>query len=248
MRLHVAVLAAAIAFTASWSTASAQEQRSQEEIEKIVRDYLLREPEIVYEAIQLLQARQQEEEAARRRDMLSQLAPEIFNNPDDPVAGNLDGDVTLVEFFDYQCGYCRRMAPSLQALMRDDTDLRVVFKELPVLGPDSVTAARAALAASKVAPDRYQSFHFALMDASDLSEATILAEAESVGIDPAALKEAMQSEEVAQAIQRNLQVAGSLGINGTPSFIVGETIIPGAVPIEHLTQLIDDVRNGESEG
>ncbi len=223
--------------------AAAQEARSDAEIERIVRDYLMREPEIIYEAIQQLQARQQAAEAERRRETLSSLGDEIFNDPNDPVAGNAEGSVTLVEFFDYQCSYCRRMAPAMQALLEEDEDLRLVFKELPVLGPDSMVAARAGLAASRIAPEHYMDFHFALMNAGDLSEPTILETAEKLGIDPERLKTEMDGSEVAEAIQTNLQIAGQLGINGTPSFIVGDTIVPGAMPIAQLSQLISQERD-----
>ncbi|MEO1018376.1 MAG: DsbA family protein [Pseudomonadota bacterium] len=222
--------------------AAAQDERSVEEIEQIVRDYLLREPEIVYEAIQALQARQQAAESERRRASLVAFQEQIFEDPNDPVAGNPEGDVTLVEYFDYQCGYCRRMAPAMQALLEDDPNLRLVFKELPVLGPNSMVAARAAMALSRIAPEHYLSYHFALMHTSDLSEDTILAEAEELGVDADALMAEMESAPVAEAIQTNLQIAGELGINGTPSFVIGETIIPGAIPINQLTQLIEQQR------
>src|SRR5215207_1497859 len=120
------------------------------EVEKIVREYLLREPEIIYQAIQELQKRQQAAEATRQQEMIVAHADDIFRHADDPIAGNAKGDVTVVEFFDYHCGYCRSMVGDLRDLVTGDQQIRFVFKELPVLGPDSVTAAKAALAASKL--------------------------------------------------------------------------------------------------
>lgn len=236
------ILVAAFVLWAVVGPARGQDSRSVEEIEQIVRDYLLREPEIVYEALQELQARQQVAENERRREALAALEEEIFADPRDPVAGNPEGDVTLVEYFDYQCGYCRRMAPAMQALLAEDPDLRVVMKELPVLGPDSMVAARAALAVANIAEEYYTDFHFVLMQINDLSEASIIEQAAELGIDSEALTAEMQSEDVAAMIQENLQIAGQLGINGTPSFIIGETIIPGAIPIAQLSRLIEQER------
>ena len=124
-----------------------------EQVEKIVRDYLLREPEIIYQALEELQRRQAEAAAERQRTAVAANRAQLFDRAGDPVAGNPAGDVTLVEFFDYQCQYCRRVVPSLQALLAEDQGLKVVFKEFPILGEASVTAARAALAARE--QDRY---------------------------------------------------------------------------------------------
>ncbi len=153
------------------------------EIEKIVRDYLMREPEVIYEAIQELQKRQQAAEAARQQTSIVERADEIFRHPEDPIAGDPSGDVTLVEFFDYHCGYCRRMVGDLRTLVDADAKLRFVFKELPVLGPDSVTAAKAALAASKLDHDKYYDFHLALMQSKDISRDTVLKIAVAKGYD-----------------------------------------------------------------
>ena len=151
------------------------------EIEKIVRDYLMREPQVIYEAIQELQKRQQAAEAERQKATIVSRADEIFRHPDDPIAGDADGDVTLVEFFDYRCGYCRNMAGNLRTLVDTDDNLRFVFKELPVLGPDSVVAAKAALAAAKIDHDKYYDFHMALMQSKDLSQEAVLSLAAAKG-------------------------------------------------------------------
>jgi protein-disulfide isomerase len=213
-----------------------------DQVEKIVRDYLLREPEIIYEALQELQRRQAEAEAARQKAAIAAHQGELLDAPNTPVGGNPDGDVTLVEFFDYRCAYCRRVVPSMRTLLDEDRGLRVVFKEFPVLGEDSVRAARAALASQQ--QDGYVPFHFALMAADDLSMQGIRAAAAAVGLDPDRLEADMSSPEVTAAIEANYELANQLGIEGTPAFVIGDQLIPGAVDKARLDQLIRQARSG----
>ena len=215
---------------------------SVQQIEKIVREYLLREPEIIYQALEELQRRQAEAEAARQQAAIAENRSELLKDPASPVGGNPDGDVTLVEFFDYRCAYCRRVVSSMRALLDEDRDLRVVFKELPVLGPDSERAARAALASRR--QGGYVPFHFALMAAEDLSLQGIRAAAEAVGLDPDRLEADMAAPEVNAAIQANYALANELGIEGTPAFVIGTQLIPGAVDKARLEQLIREARSG----
>lgn len=213
-----------------------------EQVEKIVRDYLMREPEIIYQALEELQKRQAAEQAEQQKQMLVSRQDDLLNDPATPVAGNPEGDVALVEFFDYRCGFCRRVLPSMQALMAEDDKLKVVFKELPVLGEDSVRAARAALASRMQDETLYLDFHLALMSADDLSAGGIRTVAASVGLDPDQLEQDMESEEVSKAIDANYQLASALGIEGTPAFIIGETLVPGAVDKARLATLIEEAR------
>ena len=213
-----------------------------EQIEKIVREYLLREPEVIYDALEELQRRQTEAAAARQRAAIAANEGKLLDDPTSPVGGNPNGDVTLVEFFDYRCAYCRRVVSSMRALLDEDRGLRVVFKELPVLGPDSVRAAQAALASRKQA--RYVPFHFALMTAEDLSLAGIRAAARAVGLDPDRLEADMAAPEVIAAIEANYALANELGIEGTPAFVIGDHLIPGAVDKVRLEQLIARARSG----
>ena len=213
-----------------------------EQVEEIVRDYLMREPEIIYQALEELQRRQAAEQEKRRKEMLVSRRDDLVNDPATPVAGNPDGDVALVEFFDYRCGFCRRVMSSMQALMEEDDNLKVVFKELPVLGEDSVRAARAALASQQQDKSLYLDFHFALMSANDLSAAGISALAADVGLDPDQLALDMESEAVSDAIEANYQLASALGIEGTPAFVVGDNLVPGAVDKARLATLIEEAR------
>jgi protein-disulfide isomerase len=216
------------------------------EVERIVRDYLLREPEIIYQAIQELQSRKASEEAARQQEMIVARKSDLYDHAADPIAGDVAGDVTLVEFFDYHCGYCRAMSPELQDLVSSGKSLRFVFKDLPVLGPESVVAAKAALAAK--AQGKYTPFHFALMRSTDLSTAGIEATARSVGIDVERMRQDMQSDAVSRQIDANMALARDLGITGTPSFVIGDKLIPGAVDVAELDKLIDDQHHAAKGG
>jgi protein-disulfide isomerase len=232
----------AVAILAGGAPACAEQQLPADQVEKIVRDYLLREPEVIYQALQELQRREAEATAARQRAAIADNRSELLEAPHTPIGGDPDGDVTLVEFFDYRCAYCRRVVPSMQALLQEDPDLRVVFKDLPVLGPDSVRAARAALASGL--QEGYVPFHFALMAADDLSIEGIRAAAVSVGLDPDRLEKDMASAEVSAAIDANYRLANALGIEGTPAFVIGDQLLPGAVDKARLEELIRQHRSG----
>lgn len=250
-RMRRAALGAGLA--AGWlaallvGVAWAQERPSAEDlpreaIEAIVRDYLLREPEVIYEALQELQRRQAAAEDERRQVALATHRDQLFAHPDSPVAGNPEGDVTMVEFFDYRCTYCRRVVPSVQALLEVDEGLKLVFKELPVLGEDSVRAARAALASRE--QDRYQAFHFALMQATDLSQGGIMRLASELGMDAEQLARDMQAPKVQAEIDANYRLASELGIEGTPAFVIGDQLIPGAIDQGRMQELIEQARTG----
>jgi protein-disulfide isomerase len=165
----------------------------------------------------------------------------VFDDPQSPIAGNPKGDVTLVEFFDYRCPYCKQVEPALEKLIGDDRQLRFVFKEFPVLGPDSEVAARVALAAKK--QGKYDAFHRAMMTTPGrIDEATIYKVAGSVGLDVDKVKQDMRSPEIDKELKANLDLGKALDLDGTPSFIVGDTIIPGAISAGDLKQLIADAR------
>lgn len=209
------------------------------EIEQIVREYLLREPEVLVEALEKLQQRRQAAEAQAREDALSARAEAIFEDPGDPVV-NPEGGITVVEFFDYRCHYCRGMAAELDAYLDEDSGVRMVFKEFPILGEESTRAAKAALAAEL--QGRYAEMHEILMRTRDFSQTSLEEIAGDLGLDVARFRTDMEGEPVATRIARNRALAGELGINGTPSFIVGKTLVPGAVPVERLAALVDEAR------
>ena len=214
-------------------------------VEEVVREYLRRNPEVLLEAIAAIRAKREAEQQATVRDSLVSLRGELENDPTSPVGGNPQGNVTIVEFFDYNCPYCKRVLPSVQKLLKTDGNIRYVFKEFPILGPQSVVAARAALAAWKLNRDRYVPFHTALLQSKGrLSERKILDVAAEVGLDVERLRAAMADPGIDKILARNAELARALDINGTPAFVIGETVIPGAVDLETLTALVSEARGG----
>ena len=170
-------------------------------------------------------------------------APALFRRSGDLVAGNQQGKVTMVEFFDYNCGYCKRAVPDVVKMIEADKDLRVVFKELPILGPGSVYASKAALASRK--QGKYWEFHMALLKHEGrIDEAATLAIAGQVGLDTDQLLKDMEAPDVAESISSSQQLAQALSIEGTPAFISDQTLIPGAIGFEGLRSAVQVVRDG----
>lgn len=212
-------------------------------IEEIVRAYLIENPEVIKEAIAALQAKEEAAKLAQQASALSQYQDRLLSDPASPVAGNPMGDVTLVEFFDYKCPYCKKVTPALSELLATDKNVRIVFKEFPILGESSLLAARAALAAAK--QGRYQEFHAALMEhRGDFDVATIRLIAETRGLDVAQLEADMQAEDVDQQIRDNQALAQAMSIRSTPTFVIGDQIVPGAISIDELKALIAEARGG----
>jgi protein-disulfide isomerase len=237
--MAVALLAAA----AVPSLAQQAPALTREQVEQIVREYLLSNPEIIVEAIEALEAREREAKQAGQRAAVAAHQEQIYRDPDAPVAGNPAGDVTVVEFFDYRCPYCKQVAPALAQLLKEDGKLRFVFKELPILGPDSVIAARAALAAN--AQGKYMPMHAALLrHRGNFDEATVMRIAAEAGLDASRLKTDMAKPEIDAMIDRNRGLARALSVTGTPAFIIGDKIVPGAVDLETLKALLAGARKG----
>lgn len=229
---------------------SAQEEpaltsKQQDAIKKLVHDYLLENPSVIAEAIEAL--RQKEELAAEMdaKKALTDRKDEIFNDPGTPVLGNKKGDVAIVFFFDYRCTYCKSMVDALFDTVKTDGKVRMVMKEYPILGPESVTAARAALAAAN--QSRYEEFHKALMHLKGpISEPVIMRTAAEVGLNVEKLKKDMDDTRIDGLLKNNLHLAHALNLNGTPAFIVGDQIVGGAMSQQALKQLIDQARKPKS--
>jgi len=212
-----------------------------DEFERRVRAYLLDNPKVIVEAVQRLQERQRAADADEAQTTLKTRADEILRDPASPVGGNPAGAPTLVEFFDYNCPYCRRVAPVMADAEAADPKLRIVYKEFPILGPNSVFAAKAALAAHR--QGRYVALHKALMEAKGTAdEGSVLEAAANVGLDVNRLKTDMRDQTIQDAIDRNLALARVLRINGTPGFVVGDRIIRGATDLKTLQGLIREAR------
>lgn len=212
-------------------------------IEKIVRDYLKKNPEIVVEAIEAYRKKQQAQEEAAALRVLSERKEELNNDPYSAVGGNPNGDVTLVEFFDYRCGVCKRVHSVVAKMTERDKKLRRVYKEWPILGPDSVFASRAAIASRKQGNKKYIAFHNAMMEVrKSLSAKTVMEIAGQVGLDQAKLQKDMTAPEVNQVIQRNYDLASALKLNGTPSFVIGGQLLRGARDFDTMMRMVRNAR------
>jgi len=236
--LSMALAAAAVAVPAQAQFSGEEEQA----IRDIVREYLIDNPEVLVEALQEYQARQQIAEAERQQESVARMSAALFDS-DAPSWGPADADVVLVEFFDYNCGYCKRSLPDIQALMESQDNLRIVFMEIPILAPSSEVAARAALAARN--QGLYIEMHNALMShRGELSEAVILQIAGDVGLDVEQLRQDMAAPEIAAEIAANLDLAETIGVRGTPAFVIGDRVIPGAVGLAALEAAIAQEMEG----
>lgn len=241
----IGLAAAALAAepTATPSRAAGEPAPDRAAIEAIVREYILAHPDVILDSLRAYEAARQAEEQKSAAAALAASRAAIERDPTAPVAGNPDGNVTVVEFFDYQCGYCKRVLPVMQELLKSDPNVRYVFKEFPILGPESVTAARAALAVWNTERDKYLAFHAALMGArGGLSEERILETAKGVGLDPAKLRTAMADPAIEERIQRNLEIGRKINVNGTPAFLIGGRLVPGAIDLEAMRRQIAQAR------
>ena len=189
-----------------------------------------------------LETKRDEQSRVARTDFISKSGDDLFKDPEDAVLGNPDGNVTVVEFFDYNCGYCRRAVGDMQALLKTDTNVRFVLKELPILGPDSVKAHIVAHAFKKLVPEKYGDFHVALMEAGQATEESALALAVSMGAEENALRTGMGDPAIAASFERNNNLAEGLNITGTPSYVIQDEVIPGALGLEVLAQKVANVR------
>ena len=216
-------------------------ERELEVIDERIRSFILANPEVVLRSLRELQARTELEQVEQRRGLVRDLVAEIEQDPDDPVLGNPDGDVTLVEFFDYQCGFCKRMTGPLFETVRADGRVRLVMKEFPILGPVSEVAALAALASRR--QGRYEDLHIALMSLrGKLTEQTVLQTARELGLDVDRLEADMVDPELARIYGKVRALANRLDINGTPTLIIGDELVAGAIDAGRLQALIDGAR------
>jgi protein-disulfide isomerase len=237
--------AAAVLLSLASLPASAQQYSvspdQKTEIEKIVHDYLIQHPEVIKEAIEALQAKEEAGKADSQAKTVAAHKGELLSDPATPVAGNPVGDVTIVEFFDYHCPYCKAVAGPLEQLLKDDKGVRLVLKEFPILGDDSVLASRAALAS--VAQGKYWAFHQALMEHRGSFDAeTVRALAAGVGIDTKKLQADMADAKTSPLIEANHKLAEVLDVGATPTWVIGGKIVEGAVPLEQLKELIKQAR------
>jgi protein-disulfide isomerase len=246
-----AILTSAVLALGSTGLAQAQSvtpaQRT--EFEKIIREYLVQHPEVLQEAIAALEKKQASVDAEKHQAAVKDNAETIFNSTRHVVVGNPQGDVTFVEFFDYNCGYCKRALSDKVELMKADPKLRVVLKEFPVLGPGSVEAARVAVAVrmQDKTGKKYFDFHQKLlMGRGQADKARALAAAREAGLDVARLERDMNSDEVRVSLEESFKLAEKLGLNGTPSYVIGPNVVVGAVGVDALRGKINEARCGKA--
>ncbi|PIB23996.1 hypothetical protein BFP76_01735 [Amylibacter kogurei] len=221
-------------------TPVAAQDFSEEDIKRLAIEAILENPQIVMDAVQILRDREAAQKEADTAQALAENKDTIMDVSNAVVLGNPDGDVTIVEFFDYNCGYCKRAAPAVHDLIDSDSNIRVIYREWPILSEGSVAAAKVSLAARN--QGKYEELHWALMDLQQVDEAAALRVAEGLGMDIAQLKIDMESDAVAEHIATSRNITSALGLTGTPSFIVGDTVVPGFVPKESLEELVAKVR------
>ena len=239
MRVSQMILAAT--FALALPEQSLSQDISDDRIKVLVAETLRENPELVLEALQALEVRQAEMQAAAALAVVTEERGLLERDPNAPILGNPDGDVTIVEFFDYNCPYCKRAMPEVNALMAEDTNVRVVLREWPILSEGSAFAARAALASRQ--QGKYAEMHDALMTMRGRVEAeAVLRIAEEVGLDVEKLKIDMQSPKVEEHIATSMRLAEALGFNGTPSFVVGDQLIPGFVEKPQLVEAVTAAR------
>lgn len=208
---------------------------------KSIHDYLVANPEVLIEAMQELERKQDSERDARAQNAIQEHAKELTSDPESPVSGNPNGDVTVVEFSDYQCPYCKRTYPALKSVVAADGNVKLVYKDLPILGEASRIAALAALASRN--QHKHEVFHNALMEFNGkLDRDRIMEIASSVGIDVPQLQKDMEDPKLEDIIKRNVALAHALGVNGTPAFVIGKQFVPGAIDADALKQLIKEAR------
>lgn len=217
---------------------------SSPELGESIRNYLLANPELIAEMQTALEEKQKEEQRLASLDTIKNASADIFNAPTDAVVGNPQGKTTIVEFYDYNCGFCRRAIEDMQALTSADPDLRFVLKELPILGRDSQRAHIVSQAFHRLMPEKYAEFHNRLLGGNDgrATEESAILVATSLGANEEALRAEMKKPEVIQALQKNFELADRLQITGTPSYVIGDEVVFGALGKQVLTEKIASAR------
>jgi thiol-disulfide isomerase/thioredoxin len=233
---------AALAALAPEEEPAAQAKIDPAVLNPMIEQYLLSDPKLLQRMSTALEETLRGEEAERTTAAMSEFHDSIFNAPGQIVLGNPDGDVTLVEFFDYNCGYCRAALPDMAALLAEDPNLKIVLKEFPILSNESIDAARIGVLVGQSDAD-YWNFHQALFTSrGKVDKAVALEAAQDLGLSPVELELQMGSDSVAQTIQASYEIAQALGITGTPTYIIGNEIIPGAIGVDELRARIADMR------
>jgi protein-disulfide isomerase len=245
--IRVALILASVIWgclTAGCVSPAQTDPERQQSIEAVIEHYIQTHPEVIEQSLQGLEAKREAEEKARQRVAIGNRQQDLLYDPNSPVSGNPNGDITVVEFFDYRCGFCKRAAAAVTQLQKEDSRVRVVYKDFPILGEPSELAAKAALASR--AQGKHQQFHEALLASkNEMTKDEVLRIAGEVGLDTKQLEADMAKPEWQRVIDRNRALAKELGINGTPGFIVGTELVPGALDVKGLKALIARAGNAK---
>ena len=214
-----------------------------DQVNKLIHDYFMNNPKALIDAIEHAEASMKQDEQGQTKVQLQSHREELEQDPTSPVLGNPKGDVTIVEFFDYRCPYCKVTAPTLQTLISQDPKIRVVMKEFPILGKESVFASRVALVAKQ--HGKYAEFHQAMFALkTKVDDDKTLEVAKSIGLDPAQVKKEAESADIDAILKHNYELAKALDIGGTPAFVIGDTLLPGAVELKDFQDAITTARKG----
>lgn len=235
--------------------ADALTEGQKNEVEDVVRNLLTKkEPEIFIKAAQAIQDKQQAEVIQKSAKAVALNKGKIFNDPTSPVSGNPKGDIVVVEFYDYECGYCKMMQEPIRKLLAEDKNVTFIYKEFPVLGDNSVLAAKASLASFRQGLTKFLKYHEALLSLKEhlsgkgrSARDILLQTAKDAGLDVEKLKKDMDDEAVAKQIEANVTLGADIGARGTPSFVIGDQLYPGAMPYEGLKKAVDDARKDKKE-
>lgn len=241
MKFKSLFAATALSFVALAGGAQAFDDAQKEDIGKIVREYLLKNPEVILEAQQALEKKQMEERAAQAKAAVKDNQDAIFNSPTDLALGNPKGKISVVEFFDYNCGYCKRAVSDMDAVIKANPEVRFVLKEFPILGQDSVEAHSVSYAFKLIAPEKYGEFHRALMTGERATEASAIDVAKALGVTEEALRAKMAERPQDGSVREAYTLASKLGITGTPSYVIGDEAVFGAVGEDALLEKINNV-------
>ncbi|NKJ07421.1 DsbA family protein [Rhizobium sp. SG741] len=238
---------AAIALTASFATiqpAAALDDQQKKEIGEFIKEYLVEHPEVLLDAQAALEKKQEAARLAQSSQVIAQNKDAIFNSKDDIAIGNPKGSITVVEFFDYNCTYCRHALGDMDTLLKQDKDVRFVLKEFPILGADSVAASRVSDAFRKLSPEKYAEFHHTLLSSDGrASEDSAIEVAASLGVKEAAIRAEMAKSPNNDMIKATYQLATDLNVTGTPAYVIGNETISGAIGLEAIQQKIANVRS-----
>ena len=235
----------AISVANAAETAKGFSAAQKKEIGSIIKDYLIKNPEVIKESIEALQQKQMQDMQKKAKESLTKNKDALFNNANAPFAGKADGDVAVVEFFDYQCGYCKKVSGDVAKLLANDSNVKVIYREMPILSEMSMVASKAALAANK--QGKYVAFHNALIDEKEhLTADKIFEVAKNVGLDVEKLKQDMEAKDVQEEISLSQKLFMELGLRGTPAFVIGSEVIPGAIDYDGMKELVAKARSAKN--